>query len=208
MTETEPAAIAQFRKEFEHHTSSGNVSPFYASNAVSESFGKFSRDLEAKRQLHTLTASEKKWLAAIDDLVGKSAQFNRAMAGGEGAVIPESAVERVYNLKEGRLTAPEESADPVFAPKISGDEADRIIQAINRQFREKVLSKIDRRQKFRFPPRLERQSPQEHSTNMTGAPDGRNLEDYISSIRGNLPNLPFADEDSHFDLSRMVSRNK
>lgn len=208
MMETEPAAIAQFRREFEHHISSGNVNPFYASSAASESFGKLARDMEAKRQLHTLTPGEEKWLAAIDDLVGKAAQFNRAVAGGEGADMPESIVERVYNLKEGRLTAPEESLDPVFVPKITADEADKIIRTINQQFREKVLSKLDQRQKFRFPPRLEEESPQEHSNNATGAPDGRNLDDYVSSIRGNLPNLPFADEDSHFDLSRMVSRNK
>jgi len=75
-------------------------------------------------------------------------------------------------------------------PKISEREVEEIISVINKQFQEKVMDKI---------------RDKGHAEPKPIAPgEGRSLQDYLSLVHAEGPSEPFADEDSNFDLSKLV----
>lgn len=97
--------------------------------------------------------------------------------------------------------AGEGQAAGVAVPKISEDQAEKIILGLNEQFADKVLKKLKDR-----PEAVAAAEPWEVSDfsikEAPGVP-GESLSQYLSRIRAELPEHPFADEDSSRDLSRL-----
>ncbi len=93
----------------------------------------------------------------------------------------------------GMETKPQQDdRPPVIIPAISPEEAEKIISHLNQQFEEKVLKKLKR-------PAI---PPAEPSSSGQAVGDGRNLQEYLTSVLRERPKLPFLDEDSHMDLSK------
>lgn len=92
---------------------------------------------------------------------------------------------------------------PVTAPKISEGEADKIITGLNEQFADKVLKKIKDK-----PQVAAAEAWEVKDFSIEGAPQspGESLSQYLSRIRAELPEHPFADEDSSRDLSRLKAK--
>ena len=103
----------------------------------------------------------------------------------------------------------------VIIPQISSEEADKIIDHFNQQFEEKVMKKL------KIPPAPHvpaqtiqsiqaRQSPENSVGPVMPVTDqakpGPDLQDYLQAIKGELPNVPFADEDSQIDLHKLLTK--
>ncbi len=193
--------VAKLKTEFAKHVSASPDFPFRPKADLSLKLVRTVRELETKRQLGNLTAEERLGLKAIDELYEDMAKFNQRLlqkpAGtGHAVTMP------VYDLRQGSLGSETPYQNPVIIPSISPEEADKIISNLNKQFRDKVLAKLKR------PPRLDRELPV--SPKSQGLPQepglaipGRSLEDYLAKLRAEPPSLPFLDEDSHTDLSKL-----
>lgn len=185
--EVETGVLDQIKQEFSRHIASGAKTPFNASRGTGEALGKLVRGFEQRRQLGTLTFEEAKILRNADEILENIARFNRAVRRHPAQFSGQISAPHVYDLQTGAIT--EETGEvptTVVIPKISQAEADKIISQLNEQFQERVLKK------------LKRNPPPESSDE-----EGTTLQDYLASIRAEGPNLPFMDEDSHIDLSKL-----
>lgn len=90
-------------------------------------------------------------------------------------------------------TEPEQGSEPVIIPYVSPEEAERIIAGLDKQFQEKVMGKIKSKQ--------EEQGGLPAEAEASGG--GRGLQDYLTAVKAELPRVPFQDEDSHIDLSKL-----
>jgi len=146
-------AVARLREKFLKHMAEQNREAFSAPEQMSMAISVLTRDLQAKREQGTLSDSEQRVLSEIDRLWEDIEKFNNQARDPKAAFMAE----HVYDLKGQISQPPEPAATVVSEPvKISQAEADEIIEGLNRQFEEKVLSKLH--------------------------PQGRNLQDYRSSV--------------------------
>lgn len=179
-------AIEEIKNQFARHFRQNAGSAFQADEAASAAFSRLARELEQKRQTGTLSSAETKWQAAVDDLIERIVRYNSQLA------APEDVSPKIYNLgKQQFVTEPPEQPSLV-QPKISETEAEHIISGFEKQFEEKVMNKI-------------REQKSESADSDTGS--GRSLQDYLSSIKADLPEEPFGDHDSQFDLSKLAHKN-
>lgn len=110
--------------------------------------------------------------------------------------------ENIYDLTASQIREQEERIADAAVSRISQSDANSIIRGLNEQFEKKVLSKL--RESAPHPGLA---AARERERNVSGAPDGRSLDDYLGTLRGGHP-YPFADADSHFDLSKLAANQK
>ena len=187
--------IESWKKEFEKYTEAQSAGPFNASAEVSDGISKLVRDLEHRRQTGELTSEEKEYLREIDAMLEKIAHAAKA---GTQVPTPARTSPTVYNMGTGDMSEDAEEQVPFFIPNISGEQADKIIADLNKQFEEKVLKKL--RQK----PAILRTEVSDFGPGDAELPSGTNLSEHIKEIAGELPESSFADEDSQKDLSHKV----
>lgn len=175
--------VGKLAEEFSRHIAAGSKIPFSPSPGSASSLSSLTRELEQKRQLGTLTGQEGKILRDLEDLTERIANFNKALPPRPTGVASDDH---------------DEVQPPLVIPKISEEEAEKIISHLNEQFEQKVLAKLPRK------------ADNSSTGRAIGAPPaeagGRNLQDYLVSLRDEKPKLPFIDEDSHFDLSKLHDR--
>lgn len=197
--------LDQLKQELDAFKSSGAAGAFRVSAQTADALGKLVRGLEEKRQVGELTEAEANVLRSIDAAKEKIAQYNRVRAGRrESGYSLGVGAKPLYDLRTGKLSEEPEDHLPAFVPKISQDQADQIISDINEQFESKVLKKIRRY------PDLEKPadpSLADFRANPNHDQQGRNLQDYLTAVRAERPNVPFLDEDSHADLSRIAKKH-
>lgn len=185
------------REEFSTHATKESLREFTPQPLTAQNFSRLARELETKRQIGALTVPEKKWLAAIDQILESIAKFNRGLLGRRQAVRERASL--VYDLKGKTVPEPEPKPD-LYNIALSAKNAAEIIDSINQQFEEKVMSKVDRDR------RMPRVSPASSANDFGGAVSapGRSLSDYLSAVKEIEPKAPFLDSDSHFDLSKFA----
>lgn len=193
-----PEVIVQIRKKFADHLALTGRASFVLEPQDSQRLRELTRELASKRQLGELAPSEAEGLKEIDALLEDIARFNGRASGSRPEIDP-FRVENVYNPEKGELKPPEEPGSGMPAPKISGAEADEIITRLNEQFVDKVLKKLKARAD------VSAAAPWEVGDFSIPAvlPRGENLTSYLSRMRAELPDRPFADADSHKDLSTL-----
>ncbi|OGE76934.1 MAG: hypothetical protein A3C85_01340 [Candidatus Doudnabacteria bacterium RIFCSPHIGHO2_02_FULL_48_21] len=175
--DTGAGAIAKLSEEFSRHVTNGKLGQFFPSMQASTAVSMLTRDLEMKRELGHLSDAEKAILSQIDDLWEDIAKYNQSA----DKNTPPPA-EQVYNLAESKMQdVPEEAAPPAHQP-ISYEQADQIIEGLNKQFEEKIMSK------------------QRHDLEA-----GRNLQEYMAAVQNKKLRIPFAGEESQIDLSKLKS---
>lgn len=203
--EPQQQTINQLKQEYQAYLSSGSALPFQPSSATSMAISKLVRFLEIKRQTSSLTTQENHWLKSIDQIFEEIANSNRKKspsAGTPGA--PVAGKKLVYDLHQGQPKEEPEDQTPVVIPRISEEEADKIISTINEQFEEKVMKKLKNR-----PPPEEPIPPAVAAESMPqteGPQNGRSLQDYLKTMIAERPDHPFQDEDSNVDLSKIQTR--
>ena len=171
--QTAESAAVQLREEFSKYIASGRPEQFAPSMQSGTAVSVLTRDLEMKRELDKLSAQEKSALAEIDTLWENIAKFN------QGRPRASDQGERVYSLKDSKFLEPE--MEPLVNeshPPISHEQADEIIEGLNKQFEEKIMSK------------------------RRDVATGRNLQEYLALVQ-EKPRLPFAGEESQIDLSKL-----
>lgn len=95
----------------------------------------------------------------------------------------------------------EEQKPTVVIPKISRDEADRIIRGFNEQFEEKVLGKLQPSRRAEIMSTKLPENISDYAVPASAeAGEGRSLDDYLSAIKAEPPDKPFSDPDSQIDL--------
>lgn len=196
--EDENDILKQIREELARYIKSGSKSSFIPTSQASQTLSQLLRELERKRQSGSLTAAEAQKLREIDELLEDIAKFNRknqdtAPLGGHP----------VYNLADQKLSEATEYVPPMIVPNVSGTEAQEIISELDQQFEEKVLSKL---RKKAGPDSLTGPAsggPEDFSISKGPAEEGRSLQEHLANVKAEVPNLPFMDEDSHFDLSKL-----
>ena len=178
-------AIANLREEFAAHTAKKNGLRFQPSLEASTNISTLTRDLETKRQLGSLSSAEKTLVAEIDTLWQDISWFNNQASAGKTAVAPD----QIYSLKDSKFVdSAKQEPKPELHP-ISAEVAEEIISGLNKQFEEKVMSKLHR-------------DGESVASGAVGEP-GRNLQEYLSHIHDQKPRLPFAGEESHIDLQKL-----
>ena len=202
--EQQAAVLSELQKEFQAHQQSGALTTFQPSPKLSQAFGKLVRTLESRRQLGELTTQEESWLAAVDQLLGRIGTYNLGRRTSSSAKTPalEKRGTLVYDFQSKQLAEePEEAPPNLSVPKISSSEAERIISLLDQQFEEKVMKKIRERHPLEnaaLPEQLEFGPPEQASA------AGQSLDEYLTKVRADRPNLPFLDEDSYKDLSKLA----
>lgn len=194
-------AVNLIKTEFDAHIKKGDNSEFKASPEAQAALAAATRLLEQKRQTANLTEQENHLLRSADELYERIAKYNQRTRAQKPVLLRQ---ESLYDLSKGnRILAEQPAAEPspFVVPRISSREVDQIIENLNEQFEQKVLKQIrNRTEKVSAKPpeavndfaALPRPTPEA----------GRNLHEYLSEIKQELPNLPFVDADSHFDLSK------
>jgi len=174
------------KQEFAAHVASDRREGFQPKKSTNERFVKFVNLLETKRQTSVLTEPEVSWLNDIDILRENIASFNK----GVFSVPADAAVSR----------------GPQFGPsaEISEEEANKIIRDFEMQFENKVLKKL----KVQGPSKATTKSLPDFSVPVPAEPKGQDLDGYLSSLQVAEPSIPFLDEDSHMDLSKIKHRKK
>ena len=189
--EHEHETVKQVRDELARHRASGDPGPFHLSQSSSSALLKLTRALETKRQTGNLTESEQTFIKQSDEL------WENVVRSGEAKNVPPPAAgPKTYDLKTKRLfEEPDKSAkiSKLVTPAISVQEADQIIETLNQQFEEKVMKEI-------------RQSRGLQANEEPKVP-GKNLQDYLSTFRAGIPEVPFAGEDSQIDLSKLAKKS-
>lgn len=204
--EPQQQTINQLKQEYEAYLSSGSTLPFQPSSATSMAISKLVRFLEIKRQTSSLTTQENHWLKSIDQIFEEIANSNRKKSPSAGtSEAPVAGKKLVYDLRQGQPKEEPEDQTPVVIPKISEEEADKIISTINEQFEEKVMKKLKNRP---LPPEapIRPAAAAEPMPQTEGPQTGRSLQDYLKTIMAERPEHPFQDEDSNVDLSKIQTR--
>lgn len=160
--------IKQIQTELARHLAAGQTSPFQPSLKLSTELSALAREIEQKRRQGTLTPEERKLARAIDELWENIARANA-------------------NLKNQEETKPL----PVVIPRISSDEAERIIRGINEQ--------LQRQEQPHAAPGVG-----DFALRGVAASPGRSLAEYLSAIKAEPPAAPFSDPDSQFDLTKLA----
>ncbi|MBI4050032.1 MAG: hypothetical protein HY398_01125 [Candidatus Doudnabacteria bacterium] len=88
----------------------------------------------------------------------------------------------------------------VIIPKISREEAERIIRGFNEQFEEKVLGQLAPERRAEILSTRLPENVSDYAAPGSADEAGRNLAEYLSVIKAERPDRPFADADSQFDL--------
>lgn len=194
-----PKAVSIIRKKFEAHVASAKPEIFTPSNEDERNLSEFRRVLDSKRQIGRLTDGEIFFLSTIDALLFDIADFNTKVRKSSASQAPKG--ENVYDLGKSALQSPEPAVDTVVIPKISNSEADQIIAGLDQQFADKVLKKLKDRVEVDAKPAWE---VKDFKVEADVHGEGKNLYDYLAKVRTQLPETPFADEDSQKDLSKMA----
>lgn len=184
-------ATQKISEEFARHVASGRTDQFQPSTEASATLSRLARGLETKRQAGELTRYESDQLREIDALWERIAKYNQQTK--TGPLPPRRPREF-------------EPPPPLIIPQISAAEADKIIAGLNRQFEEKVMKKIERP----LPPPLEDEAQgaaEEAKAPIGDSRSGRSLQDFLVNVRSERPAIPFADEDSNIDLSRLAKKH-
>lgn len=203
--------ISDLEKEFNSHLASGSMAKFYARPELSENISKLQRGLEIKKQLGNLTFEEDRTLQRVRDVFSNIYKFNSATTQEPSPVLQSNQnFVPLYDLKKSKFVSDSaKHTAPVFFPNLTADQANKIIFQINKQFEEKVLNKLDpnRKQIKPLSERLDRKSTLRNTGRPSG--NGRLLEDYMESLKLELPSTAFGDEDSSMDLSKIkLTANK
>ncbi len=204
LMDSQKEVIRQIKQEFEAYLKSGQTSAFQPSPAAGSALTKLARMLELKRQEANLTETERGSLREIDDITEKMSNINRKKSLFDStppAIEPRN--QSVYNLKNQSLQEEPERDFPIFVPKISDADADKIIATLNEQFEEKVLKKLKSRP---FPELSIDQQLSDFSSADTEEAAGRSLQEYLSAIKAERPDQPFGDEDSDMDTSKQYAK--
>ena len=188
------SVISEVEKELAEHVKNNRGKAFSLSQNASVLFSKFIRELEHKRQQDSVTWQEKNWLKEADDIIERIGKYNQSL-NNLGLGIHD---EMLYDLKNQKLSTQTEPKYSASVPKISSDEADKIIAQIDEQFREKVLKKIKS-----HPADSKENNHPDFTITEAEQGNGRNLNDYLESLKEQYPNQPFLDRDSHYDLSKI-----
>lgn len=102
-----------------------------------------------------------------------------------------------------------DAPEPLIIPQISDAEADKIITGFNQQFEEKILNKLKSPPiEINEPVSIANVIPDQPTLGPRQDSEGVDLQNYLSTIKADRPNVPFADEDSSMDLARLVARKK
>lgn len=197
---SESLPVNRLREEFSRHIAAGQRSKFQPSGGASEELAKLVRGLEQRRQGGALTDSEAGLIRDGDQLLQDIARYNEQIE----KAPPTS--EMTYDLSQSRQVA-DSPSEPLVIPNISAEEADRIIAGFNQQFEEKVMAKIRKDQAaIAEPPATYTFEPPPAEIPVAGAPpQGRSLQDYLETMKEPVHTIPFADDDSSFDLSKLVN---
>lgn len=199
------------RGEFSRHIASRLGGEFQLSRSASDELSKLLRSLESKRLTgKALTDEEHMLLQDGDKLFQDIARFNEQV---KAQPLPGPTV---YDLSQSRKVPEDPASAPVIIPRISEEEADRIIAGFNKQFEEKIMNKI--RESHQGAPESEpkplvTKAPEsvEHGSAsddaQAKAQRGRSLQEYLGTIQEPQHTVPFADEDSGFELSKLVKNN-
>ncbi len=188
-------AISRLKQEFTEAVKRRSDLPFRPTADVNAGIAALTKALETKRQTSTLSPQENEWLAAIDKLQEEIIKFNQ-QPGGSSQI--QKSRDMVYNL--GKSVVSEEVRDklPPIIPKISDEQASKIMADFGQQFEEKVLKKLKK------PFALDGSAlGPDFATAASFPGGGRNLEDYLALLRPERPNQPFQDKDSQMDLSKI-----
>ena len=137
---------------------------------------KLAKKLETKRQTSNLTDQEQAILKNIDNSRQNVVNQNLKSSSKIAKDLPD---ESTYRISTGEIVHSKEGQRVGYIPNISSEQADEIISKFNEQFQEKVMSKI-------------------HKS------DPSNIQNNLSAASDDRPLVPFADEDSSFDLSKLV----
>lgn len=195
----------KIRSELSRHIASRTAEEFAPSPDASAALSRQLRELEFKRQSGAvLTDEEKSLLRETDQLLQDIAKHNEQLKN-----LPQTQ-ESLYDLNQSKhVPADDAEAQPPVIPQISDEEANRIIAGIDQQFEEKVMSRIRQQGggSAAPAPRDQRNAPDPEPEAERGEqPKGRSLQEYLSVIKTPEHPVPFADEDSGFDLSKLVRR--
>lgn len=178
--------VKVFQDEFAKHMASGSHESFQPSAAAASALTQLTGTLERARQTGSLSDSERAMLSEIDEMWEGITRFNLRKAQ-DKLGRPPMFGSPVYDLGQSLLREElGETSDAAFA-KISEADAEKIIADLNQQFEEKILGKT-----------------KSASVQSPGPESGRGLQDYVQTVHDRMPSVPFADEDSHFDLSKLV----
>lgn len=191
-------AIIALQEEFSNHITNSSNRPFVPSKAGSAALSKLTRELEKKRQVGQLTPGESAWLRDVDSILENIARFNHQAANS----APLSFGSPTYSLPQKKLGQEEEHQKPLIIPRVSEEEANKIISHLNEQFEEKILKKAKQPDPLLD---LEVRNPSDFDAGAHAEDAGRSLQDYLSIVREQLPETPFGDEDSSKDLSKVIA---
>lgn len=191
------------QEEYDAHIASSPQTQFSPSPEADAEVASTTRNLETKRQIASLTRREQEQLRQIDELTERIARFNSAAA----AKSPPPA-RHTYDLAGGKPRGENDESLPAVVPRISAEEAEKIILHLDEQFEQKVLSRLPKAKNIAPAPASSAPDKvPDFTINPAGEIDsGRNLQDYLASVRAEPPRLPFQDEDSHIDLSKLHDR--
>ena len=178
-------AIAKLLSEFTRHQTLAPGTRFQPSLEASTAVSNVTRDLDIKRQLDDLTAAEEAAFEEIAALWEGIARFNNRVPIRAAPASGEN--EQIYSLRDSKFVEQKPEPRPEI-PVITYELADQIITGLNKQFEKNIMSNRNFIESA-----------------AVASEQGRNLQDYLSHIQTQAPRLPFADEESHIDLSKLRS---
>ena len=204
MIQKENAIIKELTKEYSQYIASRRVGEFRPSKEASEGLGRLSRELERKRQVGELTSTEGLWLRQIDELTERILNFNRdnpKNRAGEAGIA-------VYDMDQKLKLEESHDAELPIIPRISSKEAEKIIEGLDRQFEEKVMNRVRKQREGGEQKEVRGEVPESGVIGQRDKAGGANLQDYLTAVKAERPDVPFSDSDSHFDLSKLVAKNE
>ena len=154
--------IAKLRQEFLRHVTGGARSPFTPTAQSSMTVSVLTRDLEEKREQGTIDDDGEHKLDEIGKLWTEIEKYNDDVRD----MKPQFMTERTYQLGSQLTEDADEVVQEVMSQsKITSSDADIIIRALNEQFQEKVMSKLENKPGA-MQPVAEGRSLQEYLTDM------------------------------------------
>lgn len=192
--------VQKIEREFRAHLENRPGTEYVASEKISAELSRLTRDLESKRQFGTLSDAERNFLRDIDQIWERISRYNQDL---KKADPPPGT--NLYDLSKQKVSSEPVYEKPVIIPSVSDKEADEIISHLNEQFEEKILKKL-RAEGKQISLAPEAKSVEDHIPEKMPEHPGRSLNDFLSTVRASRPKLPFMDEDSHFDLSKLKTK--
>ena len=202
MAESENEIITKAMAEYADYIASGGSGKFVLSQPAVQELSRLSRLLWQKRQTSSLTQSEKSLLRQIDEFTQKTMDFNREPRA--AGIAPSGSP--VYDMgRQKKLEEPDDGRE-VAIPRISNQMAEDIIRQINEQFEKKVVNEVREERTAADKPDPRSFPEEESAEEAVEGPSGTNFRGYLTALKAERPEVPFADRDSHVDLSKLADR--